>query len=374
MLGQIGKKYAGDVANKVEEFTLKNLNERYPQQDTDSSSSSGNNKVLGSGSSKTTEKLHKISGRRRAVFIGINYIGQKNELKGCINDVINIKNFFRSHYQIDDIMILTDDKRAEPETNYVPTRKNILSAFRWLIKGAKSGDSLLLHYSGHGSKVKNLDGTEASGYDQTLVPVDHQKSGQIIDDDVHDVLCRKLKKGVRLTAIFDCCHSESIMDLPFTYNINGNLEIIENDKNQSIATMVAAGTRFLLDGNKKHTKQIFKTEITNLVQSAMGKETKQDSAKAKVMETNQTQADVIMFSGCKDDQTSADTKINGISSGAMSYALIHTLKKHRKGKKQQILTYTELLREMRRTLEGKYTQVPQLSAGRKLVLDQPFRV
>lgn len=32
MLGQLGKKYAGDVANKVEELTLKNLNERYPQQ------------------------------------------------------------------------------------------------------------------------------------------------------------------------------------------------------------------------------------------------------------------------------------------------------------------------------------------------------
>ena len=84
MLGQLGKKYAGDVANKVEELTLKNLNERYPQQNTDnsnSSSSSSNNKVLSNSGNKTTEKLHKISGRRRAVFIGINYIGQKNELK-----------------------------------------------------------------------------------------------------------------------------------------------------------------------------------------------------------------------------------------------------------------------------------------------------
>ena len=84
MLGQLGKKYAGDVANKVEELTLKNLNERYPQKNTDtsnSSSSSSNKKVLGNSGNKTTEKLHKISGRRRAVFIGINYIGQKNELK-----------------------------------------------------------------------------------------------------------------------------------------------------------------------------------------------------------------------------------------------------------------------------------------------------
>jgi hypothetical protein len=88
MLGQIGKKYAGDVANKVEELTLNALNERNPpSQDTNgsgTSSSSGgksNNKAAIGGSNKTTEKLHKISGRRRAVFIGINYIGQKNALK-----------------------------------------------------------------------------------------------------------------------------------------------------------------------------------------------------------------------------------------------------------------------------------------------------
>ena len=214
----------------------------------------------------------------------------------------------------------------------------------------------------------------ASGYDQTLVPVDFQQAGQIIDDDVHEILCRGLKRGVRLTAIFDCCHSESIMDLPFTYNVNGNLDIVENDKNKSIATMVASGTRFLLDGNKKEVGKIFKTELTNLVSSAMGgkdNSAKADSARAKNMESNQTNADVIMFSGCKDNQTSADTNVNGKASGAMSYALIHTLKK--KNNKKHV-TYTELLREMRLTLEGKYTQVPMLSAGRKLVLDQPFQV
>mmetsp|Transcript_18008 Transcript_18008/g.19796 ORF Transcript_18008/g.19796 Transcript_18008/m.19796 type:complete len:367 (-) Transcript_18008:27-1127(-) len=366
MLGQVGKKYAATVADKIEELTLNALNEHNPQDNKNSGTPS-------KSVTRTTDKLHKINGRRRALFIGINYVGQKGELKGCINDVINIKNFFKSHYQIDDIMVLTDDKRAEPDTNHSPTRKNIIDAFKWLIKGAKKGDSLLLHYAGHGGTAKNLDGTEASGFDQTLIPVDFKKTGQIIDDDVHDILCRELPKGVRLTAIFDCCHSESIMDLPFTYNINGNLEIIENDKNQSIATLVAGGTRFLLDGNKKQVKNIFKTEISNLVGAAMGKDTSSnDTAHAKLVEQNQTNADILMFSGCKDNQTSADAKINGMSSGAMSYALIKTLEKNHK--RHQQITYTELLREMRTVLEGKYTQVPQLSAGRKLVLDHPFQI
>lgn len=359
MFGTLGKKYAAQVAEKVEQLALQALNERNPQT---------------VQNEKTTEQLHKISGRRKAVFIGINYKGQKGELRGCINDVKNIKNFFQTHYQLDDVLVLTDDKQAEPETKYPPTRANILNAFKWLTKGAKPGDSLLLHYSGHGGKVKNHDGTEASGYDQTLIPLDHQKTGHILDDDVHDALCRKLPKGVRLTAIFDCCHSETIMDLPYVYNIDGNLDIVLNDKNESVATLVSAGTRFLLDGNKKKAAKVFQAELTNLVKGAvLGGNPEADSARRKQnIENNETSADVIMFSGCKDDQTSADATIKGEATGAMSFALVKTLKAHHKDSKR--ITYTELLREMRQVLEGKYTQVPQMSAGRKLMLDQPVQI
>lgn len=356
MFKKVGKQYAKEVAEKVEKMTLDALNKRNPQEFT---------------TEETTEQLHKISGRRKALFIGINYVGQKNALKGCVNDVVNIKKFFESNYQIDEKMVLTDDIEAEPDTDNAPTYKNILSGFRWLVKDAKAGDSLLLHYSGHGGKVKNHDGTESSGYDQTVIPVDFQEKGQIIDDDVHNILCRDLPKGVRLTAIFDCCHSESIMDLPFIYNVNGNLEIVENDKNKSIATLVAVGTRFLLDGNKKKAGKAFAKEITGMVKEAMGKKDgRPDDARNKIIKSNTTEADIIMFSGCKDDQTSADTSVDGEASGAMSYALIHTLTKYKK----KSLTYTQLLRQMREILEGKYTQVPMLSAGRRLVLDHPFKI
>mmetsp|Transcript_18392 Transcript_18392/g.51268 ORF Transcript_18392/g.51268 Transcript_18392/m.51268 type:complete len:301 (-) Transcript_18392:752-1654(-) len=293
---------------------------------------------------------------------------------GCINDVKNIKSFFQKNYQLDEVMVLTDDKSAEPETKYPPTRANILNAFKWLIRGAKPGDSLLLHYSGHGGKVKNHDGTEASGYDQTLIPLDHAKAGHILDDDVHDALCRKLPKGTRLTAIFDCCHSETIMDLPYVYNVDGNLDIIESDKNQSVATLVSAGTRFLLDGNKKQAGKVFQKELTNLFMGSIkGGDSAADSARRKKnIENNETSGDVIMFSGCKDDQTSADANIGGQATGAMSYALVTTMKKHLRNSKPP--TYTELLREMRQSLEGKYTQVPQMSAGRKLILNHPFKI
>ena len=51
-----------------------------------------------------------VTGRRRALFIGINYYGQKGELKGCINDVHNIKNFLTKNFKIDEVLVLTDDQ------------------------------------------------------------------------------------------------------------------------------------------------------------------------------------------------------------------------------------------------------------------------
>ena len=89
------------------------------------------------------------------------------------------------------------------------------------------------------------------GMDETIIPVDYQKAGHIVDYEVHDVLVRGLPAGVRLTGIMDCCHSESILDLPYVYTVNGDLQIMETSKNEGIVILVSAGTRFLLDGNKK---------------------------------------------------------------------------------------------------------------------------
>lgn len=92
-------------------------------------------------------KYSRCTGKRKALLIGINYIGQKGELRGCINDVHNVMNFLieRYNYRKEDMVILTDDQR-NPVMQ--PTKANIFRALQWLIKDASSDDSLFLHYSG----------------------------------------------------------------------------------------------------------------------------------------------------------------------------------------------------------------------------------
>ena len=92
-------------------------------------------------------KYSNCTGRRKALLIGINYFGQRGQLRGCINDVKNMSSFLHENfgYQRDDMVILTDDQQ-NPMSQ--PTKQNILRAMHWLAKDARPNDSLFFHYSG----------------------------------------------------------------------------------------------------------------------------------------------------------------------------------------------------------------------------------
>jgi metacaspase-1 len=103
------------------------------------------------------------NGARRALLIGINYVGQQGQLSGCHNDVKNIKKYLIKHqgFQEKDMLILMDDGR-----HHQPTRANIMNAFDRVSKYSKAGDVVFIHYSGHGGRVRDTSGDEADGYDE----------------------------------------------------------------------------------------------------------------------------------------------------------------------------------------------------------------
>ncbi|KDR69952.1 hypothetical protein GALMADRAFT_214755 [Galerina marginata CBS 339.88] len=205
----------------------------------------------------------KCTGRKRALCIGINYRGQANELRGCVNDAKNVRNFLiQRGYDPKEILLLTDDAK---DGRNLPTRDNIIEAMRWLVRHAKTNDSLFFHYSGHGGQTPDLDGDEVDGWDETIYPVDFKTKGHIVDD------VKPLPPGCRLTA----CHSGTVLDLPYIYSSHGRLK----------------GSHI--------------------------------SARARASKS--TPADVISWSGCKDGQTSADTFAGGVAVGAMSHAFITAL-------------------------------------------------
>jgi len=202
-----------------------------------------------------------ITGKRKALLIGINYFGTKNELRGCINDVKNLREFINTRHfneTPETIRVLTDDSTS---AEHKPTKENILKGIDWLVHGAHPGDHLFFHYSGHGSQVKDLSGDEEDGFDETLVPLDFQKAGQIVDDELHDKMVKPLTKGIRLTAIFDCCHSGTVLDLPFVYKATG--QFTEKPGEQDKGVPVAA--REVVEEKKKLNIPQNMLTMTNLL-------------------------------------------------------------------------------------------------------------
>ncbi|CAB9502710.1 Metacaspase-1 [Seminavis robusta] len=168
-----------------------------------------------------------LTGTRRAVIIGINYTGQQGALRGCHNDAFNMKKYIqqRHGFQEQHMTLLIDDGNHSK-----PTKANILAAYKQVVAESRPGDAIFLHYSGHGTKVKDLNGDEADGYDEALVPLDFKKAGQIIDDDLYTIIVGGLPRGVHVVSVMDCCHSGTILDLPYIFKANGEFSQMEIDE------------------------------------------------------------------------------------------------------------------------------------------------
>ncbi|KAI9499254.1 peptidase C14, caspase domain-containing protein [Zychaea mexicana] len=304
--------------------------------------------------------LSNCQGRKRALLIGINYFDTPNELKGCLNDVQNIKEFLIELYGFkeEDMRILTDDQTDDPLR--MPTKVNILTSMQWLVEDAEENDSFFLHFSGHGGRVRDTSGDEYDGFDETIYPVDFDRydedSGQIIDDDMHDLLVRPLPAGARLTAIFDSCHSGTALDLPYIYSTQG--EIKDHNLFKFASRRILHAGFAYATGDKENAK-MFISELPSQLKEA-------STVARENRRTNSSRADVVMFSGCKDHQTSADAQDGEVATGAMSYAFTTTLREN------PDQSYQELLVRLREILSEKYSQRPQMSSSHPIDVSLQF--
>ncbi|KJA26739.1 hypothetical protein HYPSUDRAFT_132403 [Hypholoma sublateritium FD-334 SS-4] len=257
-------------------------------------------------------KYSKCTGRKRAVCVGINYVGQKDELKGCANDARNMREFLIRNYGFkpENILLLVDDDHSRSRER--PTRDEMFNAMAWLIKDAGAHDSLFFHYSGHGGQTPDKTGNEIDGMDEVIFPVDYDQGGdQIIDNELHEALVTHLAPGVRLTAVFDSCHSGTVLDLPYLHSAHGRL--------RSLAHI---------------------------------------SQRAKRRGAGDC-ADIICFAACQDDEKSTDTREGGVAVGAMSWYFCAEQNKNQ--------TYDQLLHYLRATLVPKYHQKAQISGTHPVV-------
>jgi uncharacterized caspase-like protein len=250
---------------------------------------------------------------KRAVLIGINYLrSPENRLAGCANDVRNMKAFvtelgFESR-------VLCDDPGSDGDTAW-PSRRNILDAIAWSLRGMCAGDEVLVHYSGHGGLTVDASGDEESGYDSCLYPVNEEGAIECFtDDELRVALVDKVPDGARCTVVFDCCHSGTCLDLRYGYRPISESEMVVKE-------------------NARYAK---------------------------------SRAQVVFLSGCADDQTAADTVDDRrVPTGALTNALMAVLRNERKMKR--------VLWAIRKELIARgYSQLPQMSSSLPLGMSDPL--
>ncbi|ROI01413.1 caspase family protein [Chryseobacterium sp. G0240] len=140
---------------------------------------------------------------KKALIVGINDyapIGSGGpDLNGCVNDARDMANTL--------VICGFNPAKIKILTNQNATRANILTYLKSMISSSVKGDSLVFYYSGHGTRVANIGSDlELDGMDEAICPHDYASAGVLRDDDFKAIL-DKLKAGVNMEVIFDCCYS-----------------------------------------------------------------------------------------------------------------------------------------------------------------------
>jgi hypothetical protein len=222
-----------------------------------------------------------------SIHIGLNrvdpnqYEGWDGQLAACVADA-------------NDMFALAKKagfEASSPLLNEHATAGAVTAALRHAAKTLAKGDLLLLTYSGHGGQVKDTNGDEAGdNMDETWVLFDRQ----LVDDELFD-LWSKFHEGTRIFVLSDSCHSGTVAR--GFYNEELIQQIIERyndmDLDEPRVRSVPEELRTPIYEDSRDTYDAIQQSVP-------------PGDKAEV------DAQVILISGCQDNQESLDGSRNGL--------------------------------------------------------------
>lgn len=280
---------------------------------------------------------------KKALLVGINdysKLGPNSNLNGCINDTLDVRDFLINNcgFVSDDISLLHDSRA---------TKKSILEMLEVLLKTFNNSDDILVfHFSGHGSQVKDVTGTETDGLSEVLVSYDHDWNNPLLDKDLAKIINEPSSATNRII-ILDCCHSGTgtrnftAPGCPIKYRYI-------KPPNDIMAEMLPNGS---INDFIKTSERGFWDFVDNLLKKSGKKE-------KNITFSNQN---CIVLTACQSDQVAADTWIENarLYQGAFTHYLMKAWRKIKHETEEN--NYQYLINNTKKMLKKQsYNQIPQL--------------
>jgi hypothetical protein len=252
---------------------------------------------------------------KKALCIGINdYPGTGSDLSGCVNDAKDWKAALEQRGFATQLLL---DKRAIKEAMHQGIQR--------LVREARSGDVVVITYSGHGSWIPDLDSDEPDARDEVLCPYDIGQNRPLTDDELYDIFADR-ERGVRIVLVSDSCHSGSVSRL--APSPGG----------------AAVRVRFLSPQNFLPA---------DALQSATARAARPVYGAARPFGG-------VLLAGCRDTEYSYDASFNERPNGAFTYFALKTLKDLPAG-----ANYRDWFKAIRERLPSQsYPQTPNLGGTR----------
>lgn len=138
------------------------------------------------------------------LVVGIDQYRYKPSLKGAVNDARDIQAALKAA-GVEDVVLLLDEQA---------TREAIQAAWNQQVAKAKSGDTLIFTYAGHGGQEpERIPGNEADGKDEALLLGGFRESrpgnGQrIVDDELNEWF--RTASPLNIIFVADACYSGTL--------------------------------------------------------------------------------------------------------------------------------------------------------------------
>ncbi len=295
---------------------------------------------------------------KRALLVGINnFVRSDWTLQGCVNDTIEMNQLLTTYFgfQDSDIKVL-HDKDA--------TKQGIRDGLAWLLSDYEGGgkDVRVFHFSSHGTQAADQDKEEKDGFDEVIVPYDHDWDKPFRDDDLRAIF-DKIPENVNFTFVADCCHSGSIQRALFDGGVEFKPRFLVPPKEVDNAIRALKKEReddfnqWAAQELAKMLKDVPPDEWGDKIQQYM-KELRRRFSENRfgVVRVDRH----ILLAACQDRETAADAKMGDKWRGAFSWALGRAI-----NEANGHLTYSKLIKLASANL-GDYTQHPQLESPTKL--------